>query len=65
MSNPNASQHAKTTLVVAGFILLVAGVAMAVVGFTDTSPFLAAVGFIIAVCGVVAVIVAVSRKPVR
>ncbi|RPE83365.1 hypothetical protein EDF28_1907 [Curtobacterium sp. PhB137] len=38
---------------------------MAVVGFTDTGPFLGAVGSIIAVCGVVAVIVAVSRTPVR
>lgn len=61
MSNSNAFQHSRTTLVVAGLILFVAGVAMAVVGFTDTGPFLGAVGSIIAVCGVVAV----SRKPVR
>lgn len=38
---------------------------MAVVGFTATGPFLGVVGSIIAACGVVAVIVVVSRKPVR
>jgi len=65
MRTPNASQRSKTTLVVLGVILLVAGGAMAVVGFTDTGAFLGVMGSIIAVGGVAALIVAIGRTPVR
>jgi len=65
MRTPNASQRSETTLVVLGVILLVAGGAMAVVGFTDTGAFLGVMGSIIAVGGVAALIVAIGRTPVR
>ncbi|WP_263091912.1 hypothetical protein [Curtobacterium sp. RIT-PI-V] len=65
MSNPNASQRSKTTLVIAGVVLLAAGIAMAIVGFSDSGAFLGVMGSIIAVCGVAALVVAFRRKPAR
>ncbi|MDM7885647.1 hypothetical protein QUG92_11085 [Curtobacterium sp. RHCKG23] len=65
MSNPNAFRSSKTVLGFIGGFLLLVGIAMAVIGFTDSAVFLGVVGLIIAVCGVVAAVLALRRKATR
>ncbi len=65
MSNPNASQRPKTTLVLAEVFLLLAGIAMALVGFNDSGAFLGVMGSMVALCGVAALVVAFRRKSAR